>query len=297
MVATIDRLYVDTFNANLVALAQQEGSKLRSRIVNRGEVGNNVVALEQYGSVAMQEKTTRFATTPQTDTPYDRRWCTSTPWNQADYVDDLFDLEKMLQDPRSAVARSHAFAAGRKMDKVIVDAMLGTASTGQSPGDTPVALPGSQKIAAGGTGLTADKIRNAFEILSNNNVDMTGACLLMTPKQFRDLQEQVVLTSSDFVSAQPTETGTFGRVYGFDLLVIGSGGDAGEAIMPDTGTEQSAVAFTPNSTHLGIWQEPMAQVDIRNDLSNIWQIYTKMRIGATRLEETRVVQVDTLKAA
>ena len=140
MVAQVDKLYVDTFNANLVALAQQEGSKLRSRIVSRGEIGDNVVALEQYGSVAMQEKLTRFAPTPQTDTPYDRRWCTSTPWNQADLVDDLFDLEKMLQDPRSAIASTHAFAAGRKMDKVIVDAMLGAASTGQSPGDTNVAI-------------------------------------------------------------------------------------------------------------------------------------------------------------
>ena len=297
MPGIIDQLYVDTFNANLVALAQQEASVLRNRITSRGEVGDNVVALEQYGSVAMEEKLTRFAATPQTDTPYDRRWCNSTPWNQADYVDDLFDLEKMLQDPRSAIARTHAFAAGRKMDKTIVDAMLGTASTGQSPGDTPVALPAAQQIAAGGTGLTLDKIREAYEKLSDANVDMTGACIVMTPKQHRDLLEQVVVTSADYVSGRPTETGTFGSVYGFDLLVIGAGGDANEAIMPDTGTVQSAVAFTPNSTHLGIWQEPLAQVDMRHDLSNIWQIYTKMRIGATRLEEVRVVQIDTLKAA
>ena len=203
----------------------------------------------------------------------------------------------MLQDPRSAIAMAQSNAFGRKMDKIIIDAMLGTASTGQAPGDTPVALPAAQQIADAGTGMTADKIREAYEKLSDANVDMTGACIVATPKQIRDIQEQVVLTSGDFVNGRPNETGKIGEIYGFDLIVIGAGGDAGEAIMPDTGTVQSAVAFVPDSTHLGIWQEPRAQVNQRHDLSNVWQIYSSARFGATRLEEVRVVKIDTLKAA
>ena len=297
MVVEIDTLWVDTFNARLAALAQQTTSKLRNRIINRSEVGDNVVALEQYGSVAVQDRTVRFAPTPQIDTPYDRRWCTSNAYDLADKVDDIIDLQKMLQDPRSAIAMAQSNAFGRKMDKIIIDAMLGTASTGQAPGDTPVALPAAQQIADAGTGMTADKIREAYEKLSDANVDMTGACIVATPKQIRDIQEQVVLTSGDFVNGRPNETGKIGEIYGFDLIVIGAGGDAGEAIMPDTGTVQSAVAFVPDSTHLGIWQEPRAQVNQRHDLSNVWQIYSSARFGATRLEEVRVVKIDTLKAA
>ena len=106
----------------------------------------------------------------------------------------------MLIDPTSTYANAAAFAIGRAMDDSIIDAALGSASTGKS-GSTSTALPAGQKVAVGSpaSGLSISKLVEAKKILDQNSVDPSiKRYIAVHPEQVEDLLNSTTVTSSDF---------------------------------------------------------------------------------------------------
>jgi len=190
----------------------------------------------------------------------------------------------MLIDPTSSYARAAAAAIGRSMDDVIIDALGGTAKTGKD-GTTSTALPSSQKVAVGASGLTIAKLVSAKKILDQNNVDPSiKRYIVVSPEQIEDLLNNTTVTSSDFNTVKALAQGDISSFVGFEFIVS-------NRLSVDGSSDRLCYAFAQDGIKLAIGKDVMARVDERNDKSYSTQVYYCSTFGATRMQEDKVVEI------
>jgi len=282
MSTQINTAFVNQFSANIQMLSQQMGSILRAA-VDVESVNGEKAFFDQVGEAAAVLRTSRHADTPLIDTPHSRRMVTMSDYEYADLIDDQ-DKVRLLVDPTSTYSRAAAAAMGRAMDDVIISAALGNASTGKD-GATTTALPAAQKIAVASSGLTIDKLVNAKEILDSGNVDPSIARhIVCSPKQISDLLNNTTVTSSDYNTVKALAMGEINTFVGFNFHVS-------NRLNTDSSGDRQVIAFASDGIKLAVGKEPAARIDERADKSYATQIYYCQSIGATRMEESKVVEI------
>ncbi len=286
MSSQITTSFVEQYSDNVSLLAQQTGSKLRGAVDVETIKGKNAF-FDQIGVTAAQVRTSRHADTPQIDTPHSRRRVSLTTYEWADLVDDA-DKVRMLIDPTSTYARAAAAAMNRSIDDVIITAFNASASTGVAGGSsTP--LPSGQKTATSdqSDGLTIAKLRSAKYILDNNDIDPSlKRFLVCGPKQIQDLLAVTEVTSSDYAVVKALATGTINSFLGFEFIMS-------TRLNKDTTytTDRLVFAFTEDAIKLALGKDVSAKISERADKSYSTQVYYSMDLGATRMEEEKVVQI------
>ena len=286
MSVNITTSFVEQYSANVSMLAQQTGSKLRGAVDVESVRGKNAF-FDQIGVTAAQLKTSRHSSTPQIDTPHSRRRVSLSTYEWADLVDDS-DKVRALIDPTSTYARAAAAAMNRSIDDVIITAMNASADTGVA-GGTSTALPSGQKTATSdqSDGLTIAKMRSAKYILDNNDVDPSlKRYLVCGPKQVQDLLATTEVTSSDYNTIKALAMGSIQSFLGFDFIMS-------TRLNKDATytTDRLCFAFTEDAVKLAIGKDVSAKISERADKSYSTQVYYAMDIGATRMEEEKVVQI------
>lgn len=282
MSTQVTTAFVQQFSANISMLSQQMGSLLRSS-VDVESVNGEKAFFDQVGSAAAVLRTSRHADTPLVDTPHSRRMVTLSDYEYADLIDDA-DKVRLLVDPTSTYSRAAAAAMGRAMDDVIIAAALGTAKTGKD-GGTSTALPSGQKIAHGSAGLTLAKLLSAKEILDANSVDPSiPRHIVVSPKQISDLLNNTTVTSSDFNTVKALAQGELSSFVGFNFIVS-------NRLTTDSNSDRQVIAFASDGIKLAMGKEPQARIDERADKSYSTQVYYCQSIGATRMEEEKVVEI------
>jgi hypothetical protein len=276
MSTQITTAMVEQYRSNVLMLSQQKGSKLRGTVRTEMVTGKNAF-FERIGAVDMVDATSRHDDTPQIDTPHTRRRVSLTTSRWADLIDNA-DRVRTLIDPQSPYAMNAAWAAGRKMDAVIVTAMFGTAYGGVA-GATEVALPSAQKVASASTGLTIAKLRAANTILLENDVDMEGVTCCINPAGLEDLLSTTEITSSDYNTVKALVQGQIDTFMGFKFVVT------------NQMTALKAGVYSRNSMALAIGSEPRIRISERDDKNYSTQVFVEMDIGATRVEDEGVVEI------
>lgn len=283
MSTQITTAFVNQFSANVQMLSQQMGSLLRNA-VDVETVNGEKAFFDQVGSAAAVLRTSRHADTPLIDTPHSRRMVTMSDYEYADLIDDQ-DKVRLLVDPTSTYSRAAAAAMGRAMDDVIISAALGTALTGKDGGTSTSFATSTNQIAAGATGLTLAKLIQAKEILDAGDVDPSiPRYIAVSPKQISNLLNSTTVTSSDFNTVKALAMGEINSFVGFNFIVTNRLGVDGSAA-------RRVIAFAMDGIKLAIGREPTARIDERADKSYATQIYYAMTLGATRMEEKKVVEV------
>lgn len=282
MSTQINTAFVNQFSANVQMLSQQMGSLLRNA-VDVESVNGEKAFFDQVGSSAAIKKTSRHADTPLVETPHTRRMVTMSDYEWADLIDEQ-DKVRLLIDPTSTYGRAAAAAMGRAMDDEIIAAALGTAKTGKD-GGTDTALPAGQKIAHGSAGLTIAKLLSAKEILDANSVDPSiTRHIVVSPKQISDLLNNTTVTSSDFNTVKALAQGELNTFVGFNFIVS-------NRLTTDSNSDRQVIAFASDGIKVGMGKEPMAKIDERADKSYATQVYYCQTLGATRMEEEKVVEI------
>jgi len=283
MSTQITTAFVQQFSSNVQMLSQQMGSLLRNA-VDSESVNGEKAFFDQVGSAAAILRTTRHADTPLIDTPHSRRMVTLSDYEYADLIDDQ-DKVRLLVDPTSTYTRAAAAAMGRAMDDVIISAALGTAKTGKD-GSTSTAFDTSNsQIAAGASGLTLAKLIEAKEILDSGDVDPSiPRYIAVSPKQVTDLLNNTTVTSSDYNTVKALAMGEINSFVGFNFIVTNRLG-------VDGSSNRRVFAWAMDGIKLAVGKEPTARIDERADKSYATQIYYAQTIGATRMEEKKVVEV------
>jgi hypothetical protein len=284
MSTQITTAFVEQYSANIQMLSQQMGSLLRDAVRNESVVGKDAY-FDQIGKVTAVLKTSRHSDTPQIDTPHSRRRVSLADYEFADLIDQQ-DKVRLLIDPTSSYAKAAAYAMGRAMDDVIIAAALGTANTGVS-GGTPVTFPAGNIVAAnlGGTGMNIEKLASAKQILDAGDVDPSiKRHIIVSPQEIADLLNTTTVTSSDFNTVKALVHGEIDSFMGFKFHVSNRLVDNGAA-------NTQCIAFAEDGILLGIGKDVTARIDERADKSYATQVYYCQTIGATRMEEAKVVSV------
>jgi len=285
MSTQITTAFVNQFSSNVQMLSQQMGSLLRTA-VDVETVNGEKAFFDQVGSAAAVLSTTRHADTPLIDTPHSRRMVTMADYEYADLIDDQ-DKVRMLIDPTSTYSRAAAAAMGRAMDDVIISAALGSSKTGKDGSTTTPFDTSNQQIGVGSpaAGLTLAKLLEAKEILDSNDVDPSiPRYIVVSPKQISDLLGDTTVTSSDFNTVKALAQGELNQFVGFTFITSNRLG-------VDSSAYRRVIAFAMDGIKLAIGKEPTARIDERADKSYATQVYYCQSIGATRMEEAKVVEV------
>ena len=286
----ITTAFVQQYSSNVQMLSQQMGSYLRGAVDVESVVGKNAF-FDQVGKTTAQLRTSRHADTPQLDTPHSRRRVSLADYEWADLIDNA-DKVRLLIDPTSSYAKAAAAAMGRAMDDVIIAALGGTAFSGET-GSTSVPLPSGQKPytasqgndAAGGLSIT--KLLEAKKILDLADVDPSiQRYFVCGPTQISNLLGTTQITSSDFNTVKALAQGQVDSFLGFKFIV------SNRLVFDATNTDDRlCYAFTQDAIKLAVGQDVLARIDERADKSYSTQVYYAMSIGATRMEEEKVVQI------
>ncbi len=278
----ITTAFVEQYGANVQLLSQQKGSRLGSRVRNESVTGKNAF-FEQIGAVAARKRPSRHADTPRMDTPHNRRRVSVTDYDWADLIDDE-DKVRMLIDPTSSYAMSAAFAMGRAKDDAIIEAAIGTAQTGVD-GSTAVTLPAGQKVVENSTGLTIEKLLLAKQVLDEADVDPDlPRYIALAAEQVSDLLNTTEIKNSDFNTVKALAQGQLNTFLGFEFI-------RSQRLTLDSNGDRAVICWASDGILLAVGKNPSAKISERADKNYATQVFNSMTIGATRMEEVKVVEI------
>ena len=287
MSSTITEAFVQQYSNNVQMLSQQKGSLLRGVVDVESVVGKHAY-FERIGQVSAQKRVSRHSDTPQIDTHHSRRRVSMSDYEFADLIDQQ-DRVRTLIDPTSQYALAAAYAMGRSMDDEIISAVAGDAFGGET-GSTTIALPAGQKITESGTdGLTIAKLRSAKEIMDSQSIDPSiPRTIVISPKQVTDLLGTTEVTSSDFNTVKALANGEINTFLGFNFIVSNR--------LTSSNSKRLCLAFTNDAVKLALGKDVMTRIDERSDKGYSTQVYVCMTMGATRLEDEKVVTIQAHEA-
>jgi hypothetical protein len=291
MSVNIPNIFVQQYSSNIALLLQQKGSKLRQSVMSGNHVGKQASPVDQIGSVNMMPVTGRFQPMGRVDVSVDRRWIFPQDFDLPQLIDS-FDKLRLLVDPTSAYVQNAVYAAGRKMDSLILAAINGTSKTGET-GSTSTVLPAAQKVAvnfgaASNTGLTVAKLREARRILMSGNLDlddpMNEIYCVVKAKQHDNLLQEAQIINLDYNDRPVLVDGKVSRFLGINFIH--------SELLEASASNDLVPVYAKSGVYLGIWNDIQTSISKRNDLQGEpFQAYCQLTAGATRLEEPRVVQI------
>jgi hypothetical protein len=283
MSTQVSTAFVQQWTDGIRVTAQQKMSRLRNAVMVESGIQGDRAFFDQVGSVTATVASTRHADTPITDTPHTRRMLTLSPYKHADLI-DVSDKIRILNDPTSSYQRAFSAAFGRAIDSEIITAATGAASTGVA-GATSTAHGAGQQIAAGGADLTLIKLITAKRLLDAAEVGEPNEerYIAVTSNQVEALLNDSTLTSADYNTVRALVSGEIDTFVGFkfirtELLAVAS-------------SIRTCIAWTKSAIVLGIGQDVTGRIEERADKNYSTQVFMSMDIGATRLEEVGVVDI------
>ncbi len=291
MSITITENMVQAYANNFRILYQQKMSRLRAFCQQHSFVGQSK-AVERMGKTEAYDITSRHADTKLLDTPHSRRWIDLADKGWADMIDEL-DKVRLLADPTGGYSEMARAALSRAMDTIIINAARGNSRSNTGT----LALPTAQKVAVGGTNLTLAKLLTVKEILDSNEVDddasmqMDGQgatpsrIMVVNTKMLTSLYGTTEIKSIDFNTVKALANGQIDTFLGFKFIR--------SELLPKDGTATTgyALAWAKSCIGLGVGSDIQVSVDKRPDKNNGFQVYARMAIGATRLEDEGVVEI------
>lgn len=247
----------------LVKQAFQQGSKLMGTVRTRNNANARTVSFPKLGKGTATLRIPGATLTPM-NAVHTAVTCTILDYDATDYS-YVEDLEKLAFDEKQELAKVAGFAAGRRADQIIIDAMIASSYA--------TAVP----ITEGGanTSLNLEKLTKAAELLNANGVGMEGRHIAITASALGAALRVSTLTSADYNQMRALQSGEIDTYMGFKWHMIET--RAGEGGLPLASANQrnclawheSAVGFAMNG---GIksavdWIPQMASYQIRSYLS------------------------------
>lgn len=291
--------------SNLIEGLLQSGSANLRQFVrsNGGYRGRTAQPVNYIGPVRFGPAGDRGDRLKITYAQFQARYVNPTPHELTIQVDSFDDLVG-LADVKSPIVMEVEKAVAVAFDDAIIPAFFGTATIGPENATTtetfnsglnfPVSVTVADTVGAGvETGVSVAKILQGKFILSKyeNNLDQMRVHMGMTAQGELDL-----LSSAEFVSTDYRATAVYdevGRVKMFKGVEFHyserwpyAASDSDERYLP---------MWTEDGMHLGIWDEATTNVTQETGLvSQPWQLYARLVMGATRLQAGKVVRISVL---
>ena len=329
----IETSYVQRYAQDVQHMLQQKTTRLRNLVSQKLDCSGIAEFIDRIGGVTAENKNARFADSPVQAIAHQRRRVTARPYHAGFFVEG-FDQRRMNYDVFQPYAEATSMAMARKMDEIIVDAAFGSAYQSESGamdgatevvwdtsssettlsgktigdqfigvqfayGSAPDARTKGMVNAGGDYTLSIDKLLRARRILAQNEADQYDEggnplyVCVCSQSQIEALLHSQAVQSIDYNNLRALVEGETNFFAGFQFIkyeslptdVTMTGGDTGESVL----------AFHPAGLSLCVWMDPITKIEPRADKSFTPYAYFEMDMGATRVWEEMVVQIDCLK--
>jgi len=270
MSASIDQAFIKQYEREVHEAYQRMGSKLRNTVRTIGNVNGASAIFQKVGKGTASTKS-RNGMVPVMNLGHTSEEIQLKDYYAGDWVDKLDELKTNIEE-RQVIANAGAYALGRKTDELIINA-LNQAS-------------GSQIVSVGTTGMTKEKILEAFEKLGNADVPDDGQRFAVVGwKQWSELLGIEEFANADYVgSDQLPWQGAQAKNWLGTTFVPHSG-------LPKTGTTRAT--FWYHRTAIG----HASGADVQTDIT--WHgdraahfVNNMMSQGAGLIDMTGVVKIE-----
>ncbi|MEE9395262.1 MAG: phage capsid protein [Planctomycetota bacterium] len=285
--------YIDLYLDSVEHLHQQDRSLFAGSVMlETGLIGELVRVKKQYGATSTNKnRRGRGLDTPQNDTPRKSRWVQPNMFDWGDLIEDDDEIRKM-GDSSGPLVEAVRKAFGRDMDDEIIGAFFASAITGDKEARTNVVFPtATQQVAAdvgatADTGMNVEKLLAIDEIFGNADIDldMEEKFIAISPKMRTQLLNDQRFTSAEFSKTARLEEGVLTGFLGFKFIQT--------TRSQTSGANTLTPAWIKSSMALGEWSGKAKDKASESPGKRFrLQLYHEREFGATRTQETGVVQV------
>jgi len=323
----VETAFVQRYAQDVQLDLQQMESRLRNIVSIKPDCSGLVEFMDKIGTVEAEKVASRFADSPIMPVKHSRRKVSSQGYDWGTAIED-WDMRRMNYDVIRPYATNAAMAMNRKMDSILVDAAFGThygssdgdmtAATGHSWDDLISSSASKNKTETGfspytaghkiikdftfaaptgsgtATGLTPQKLLRARRRLQEQEVetyDQSGIPTLFIICSAAQIEAMLTLEevqSSDYNDIHALVTGKVNYFAGFQFIRYEH--------LPVVSTTERVLALHPNALGLCVWADVVARIDELPNKRFLPYIYYKMDMGATRLDEKLMIEIECLNA-
>ena len=299
----IDEAFVTQFQDTFHMSAQQRGSRLENLVRRKpGMIQGEAFTIDVLGTTEADFNRGRHSDLVYADLAIERRFADMQNLEKAELMDSMDNLKLLIQ-PQNQYNQTLISAINRGKDLTIINAALGATRTKSGS----IALPSGQKIAAGGTGMSVAKLRQAKILLDDaemddsdyfarmgvnqtkqeefGNLSMPSYVAVVSTQQIDNMLADADVKSADYNSIKALVSGSINTYMGFLFVRVPT------TMLPKVGTTRSAFVFAPRAIQYGVGLDTRAMVE-RLAHKNAWQVLAEASVGAARAEDRGVVQID-----
>jgi hypothetical protein len=285
-------------------LAQQKQSKLQASgaimfLPSDGKTNN---LARMGGGYELVEVNTRNPDKQIADYAIDNRNFRKRRFTKTFQIDALYDINELIQDPTSSLLQQLDYARQRLMDRIAVQAAIGTVTVG-APDATgssiSAATDGVITVDASSTGLTYEKIQEITENFINNDVfdiAQRGTTLCIAGSENTDLMSEEEFINNDYMQSKPIEQSYRDKVGMYKIALFAGSKSGGitvtNPILTEGTTYRSCVVMAPDSVAMAMKLDVMNVKESPNKV-NSWDLTIDFWINAMRTEGPRVQIVTT----
>ena len=333
----IETSYVQRYAQDVQHCLQQKTTRLRNQVSQKLDCSGIAEFIDRIGNASAENKNARFADSPVQSIAHQRRRVTARPYHAGFFVEGFdtrrmnYDVFQPYAEATSmAMARKMdeiiidaAFGSAYQSEGGAMDGasevVWSTSSTEKTLSGTTI---GDQFIAAnfaytgaaarttgtatnGDYPLTIDKLLRARRILAQNEADQYDEggnplfTIVCSQAQIEAMLHLEAVQSADYNNLRALVEGQTNYFAGFQFIRyeklptidnttgMNHASNAGEKVL----------AFHPLGLALCVWMDPITKIEPRADKSFTPYAYFEMDMGAVRVWEEMVVQIDCLKVA
>lgn len=286
MTVTIDKLYIKTFESNVIMKAQQKPSRLRNFVTEKKQQTSNN-AFRLVGSLDMTQKSAGRTATPENDTPWSNRCATPATYHIGDTVEPEDEAQTNVS-PGSSIVSVFAAAANRQIDDLIIAAA--SAAALKEDGTTD-ALPSDSKVGSATTEWTFDLVTEIIEKFLTWEYDPSERkVMVVSPNSVKKMLGWTEFTSSDFTNVKALQSGGFVPGWmGFDWV-------CSTRLANPAGLQRKNLAFTPASMGLLVAKDIWSEIGKDPSKSFMLRYYSALTMGAVRIQDKGVVEAHILES-
>lgn len=279
MALSISNAFVTLFDSE-VKQAYQGARALAGLTRERTNVEGSTVKFPKIG------KGTASVRVPQTDVvplnvTYSQVTATMTDYIAAEYS-DIFHQQRVNFNERQELVQVVSGAIGRRMDQVIIDALVAASSTGTVA--NTVADDGSTGSASN---LNVGKLRAAKKALDAKNVPMEGRTIILHANNLSALLGLTSVTSSDFNTVKALVTGEVDTFLGFKFVTVG---DRDEGGLPISSNDRTVFALHRDSVGMAIGLNQTSRVDYIAEKTS-FLVASMFSAGSVAIDSEGIVKI------
>jgi hypothetical protein len=295
MAAGSNAFYSQQYATAVELLAQQLTPRIASVFSTMTAVGKSATVVNFIDAFEADERTGIYDPVVFGEPTHTRPWVYPRHFDKAIPFDSIEQMQ-MEANPQSEYVMGVVAALNRKMDDESVRAFFADRNVGEN-GSTSESFPAANQVSVneGGTasGLNVEKLQKAFELAQVNEIDteVEQAYCVISPKQKKNLMNEIEVTSGDFFKGQVMATNSVNKFLTINFIVSNR-----------LGTDASSYRRVPFFFQRGMsfctWNGGI-QTDIsqRKDLrGHPWQVYGQGHFGAVRRDNKRVYEIKCSEA-